>query len=397
MCNTKLGQFCAEHKDWQRLLSQEPYNLTIKFDGIFVMFNYNQLSSDFNNPIVREARGIIFAIGEWDAPVCHAFDKFGNYGEEYVPDIDWNTITVSEKIDGSIMKLWNFGGEWVVSTNGNIFANRAPIDDIRKDNFEQVFWEGVGKHFLGTRRGYGDAIDGWLNTLDKGYTYIFELVSPYNRVVIPYEETDVYFLGARHNISNNQWGCTEEDAKILGVEMFPRPKLYPLSTYDEIAQAASELPWNEEGYVCYDENFNRCKIKSPNYVMAHYSRNNNVITRKHLIDVYLKGEVKEFLTYASDYKEPMLQVIGLIEGFHETLRSTINFCKKHRNLWRKDYAEVIKGQPKLLQEFMFNQYARDMTPWEYTHNWDKYRWESTLEKYEKFLERTDINDLQALQ
>jgi hypothetical protein len=387
MCNTKLGQFCAEHKDWQQLLSQEPYNLMIKFDGIFVMFNYNQLSSDFNNPIVREARGIIFVVGEWDAPVCHAFDKFGNYGEEYVPDIDWNTVTVSEKIDGSIMKLWNFGGEWVVSTNGNIFSNRSPIDDVRKDNFEQVFWEGVEKHFPCSKTFLNPRLAGWLATLDPGYTYIFELVSPYNRVVIPYEETDVYFLGARHNISNNQWGCTEEDAKMLGVDMFPRPKLYPLFTYDEIAQAASELPWNEEGYVCYDEKFNRCKIKSPKYVMAHYSRNNNVITRKHLINICLRGEDEEFLIYAEDYRDALLDVKSLMKSYIDSIGGIGEFARGLRKLDRKRAADIINNFDKIARPIMFANYDRDISGEAWVENWDVHKWDRILDQYLKFKEK----------
>lgn len=385
--NTELGQFCAEHEDWQQLLSQDPYNLMIKFDGIFVMFNYNQLSSDFNNPIVREARGIIFVVGEWDAPVCHAFDKFGNYGEEYVPDIDWNTITVSEKIDGSIMKLWNFGGEWVVSTNGNIFANRSPIDDVRKNNFEQVFWEGVEKHFPCSKTFLNPRLAGWLATLDPGYTYIFELVSPYNRVVIPYEETDVYFLGARHNVSNNQWGCTEEDAKMLGVEMFPRPKLYPLFTYEEITQVASELPWNEEGYVCYDENFNRCKIKSPKYVMAHYSRNNNVITRKHLIETILRGEADEFLIYASDYKDNLMEVQSLMKSYIGAIDGIAVFSRGLRKLCRKDAAQIIENFDKIARPIMFANYERDVGGEDWVKNWDSYKWERVLNQYTKFKEK----------
>ena len=127
--NTKLGEFCATHPNWEELLVAEPYCLKIKRDYGFIIFNYNQLSSDFNNEIVREARGIIFAEGEWEYPVCHAFDKFGNWGESYVPELDWSTVKVSEKIDGSIMKLWNHNGRWRVSTNGNISARDASIGD----------------------------------------------------------------------------------------------------------------------------------------------------------------------------------------------------------------------------------------------------------------------------
>ena len=385
--NTKLGQFCAEHEDWQQLLSQDPYNLMIKFDGIFVMFNYNQLSSDFNNPIVREARGIIFAVGEWDAPVCHSFDKFGNYGEEYVPDIDWSTITVSEKIDGSIMRLWNFGGEWVVSTNGNIFANRSPIDDVRKNNFEQVFWEGVEKHFTCSKTFLNPRLAGWLATLDPGYTYIFELVSPYNRVVIPYEETDVYFLGARHNISNNEWGCTEEDAKMLGVEMFPRPKLFPMTTLDEIVRTATELPWDEEGYVCYDANFNRCKIKSPSYIIAHYARNNNVITRRHLIEVILRGEDDEFLIYAEDYKDILLEVKSLMKSYVDSIGGIGEFARGLRKLDRKRAARIISHFDKIARPIMFANYEQDVSGEDWVKNWDVHKWDRILDQYQKFKER----------
>ena len=106
MYNTKIGEFCATHNDWEELLNQEPYCIIIKRKDGFVIFNYRQLDSDFNNEIVRECRGIIFKEGVWEQPVCHAFDKFGNYGEPYVPEMDWSTVNVSEKIDGSIMKLW---------------------------------------------------------------------------------------------------------------------------------------------------------------------------------------------------------------------------------------------------------------------------------------------------
>ena len=396
--NTKFGQFCAEHEDWQQLLSQDPYNLMIKFDGIFVMFNYNQLSSDFNNPIVREARGIIFVVGEWEAPVCHAFDKFGNYGEEYVPDIDWNTITVSEKIDGSIMKLWFCNGKWRVSTNGNISAKDSPIDDVRRDNFEQVFWEGGNKHFPNSGRfttprlanwsaTLNPRLVGWLATLDPGYTYIFELVSPYNRVVIPYEETDVYFLGARHNISNNEWGCTEEDAKMLGVEMFPRPKLFPMTTLDEIVRTATELPWDEEGYVCYDANFNRCKIKSPSYIIAHYARNNNVITRRHLIEVILRGEDEEFLIYAEDYKDILLEVKSLMKSYVDSIGGIGEFARGLRKLDRKRAAGIISYFDKIARPIMFANYEQDVSGEDWVKNWDVHKWDRILDQYQKFKER----------
>lgn len=69
---------------------------------------------------------------------------------------------------------------------------------------------------------------------------------------------------------------------------------------------AYDLPWDKEGYVVCDKNFNRLKVKSPQYILAHYARNNNVITEERLMEVVLRGEIEEFSCYASEYL-PKLQ------------------------------------------------------------------------------------------
>ena len=46
--NTKLGEFCATHNNWEELLSAEPYSILVKRKDGFVIFNYRQLSSDFS-------------------------------------------------------------------------------------------------------------------------------------------------------------------------------------------------------------------------------------------------------------------------------------------------------------------------------------------------------------
>ena len=38
--------------------------------------------------------------------VCMPFYKFGNYGKSYVTPLNWNNSYVTEKLDGSLIKLW---------------------------------------------------------------------------------------------------------------------------------------------------------------------------------------------------------------------------------------------------------------------------------------------------
>jgi hypothetical protein len=62
------------------------------------------------------------------------------------------------------------------------------------------------------------------------------------------------------------------------------------------------MPWNEEGYVVVDKNFNRVKIKSPAYLMVHRMANNGNMSTRRAIDVYMAGECDEILAYFPEYK-----------------------------------------------------------------------------------------------
>lgn len=188
--------FMNLHDNWEEILTQPPYNIKVSRDNGYILLKYNQLSSDFTIPIVRECRGSIF----WQHEnrnymcVCRAFDKFGNYGESYVPDIDWEHVTVEEKVDVSLIKVWYHNSAWHVSTNGTINAYRCDVNDLDV-TFGSLFDEAL----------CCDDIDEFFATLDMYSTYMFELVSPKSRVTISYPETKLYYLGQRRMLY-----CMEE-------------------------------------------------------------------------------------------------------------------------------------------------------------------------------------------
>lgn len=116
--NSKICCFISENENWREILKQE-YGITVKEEYHYAIFNYG-INSDFSNPIVQEARGIIINIENLEV-ACFPFRKFGNYNESYADKIDWNTARVQEKIDGSIIKMWYGENEkWVFSTNAMI-------------------------------------------------------------------------------------------------------------------------------------------------------------------------------------------------------------------------------------------------------------------------------------
>lgn len=322
MFELAIKNFILTHENWEELLTSEPYNLKISRDEGYISFSYNQLGSDFNEQIVREARGIVFREADWTC-VAYAFSKFGNWGESYVKDFDFSSMVVTEKIDGSLIKVWHDNG-WHVSTNGTIDANKALINNAKFKTFRELFDVAAEKVGLDFSR------------LRKNHTYIFELVSPYSQVVIPYSEIDLFTIGAR-NMDTGKEISMERAAAETGVHS---PKIYLNKTFKQIKEMADNLPWSNEGYVCIDKNFNRCKIKSPAYVAAHYMRNNNVITEKRLLAVILGGEEEEFLLYCPDYAEELYRIKRLHECIKKDAVAAKEHCQKFESVGYERYKDI---------------------------------------------------------
>ena len=125
----EIQKFIESHDNWETLLAEPPYSLSIKKEDDFVMFNYDLINSDMTIPLVRECRGLILDKGNWRV-VCRGMDKFSNAHESDsdLDKIDWCNASIQEKVDGTLIFVWNYEGEWHVSTRSNIDANNAPLN-----------------------------------------------------------------------------------------------------------------------------------------------------------------------------------------------------------------------------------------------------------------------------
>jgi hypothetical protein len=121
--------------------------------------------------------------------------------------------------------------------------------------------------------------------------------------------------------------------------------------------------------------------------MAHFARNNNVITRKHLIDIILQGEMDEFLVYASDYKEQIEWVKMIMDDFTHLLDDTALLTRSLRKLSRAEAAEVIKHFDAIVKPVMFLNLDRHVSGREYVKEWDANKWDRVLEQFTKFIGR----------
>lgn len=269
--------------NWKESLAAK--GISVKESGNLAIFCYG-VACNFADPIVQEARGIIIDLKKKEV-VCWPFRKFGNYGESYVDDINWSTARVQEKVDGSIVKLWfdHERQEWRWSSNGMIDAGEARalsggcslLDLIKQaDNYSDIDYA----------------------ELNEYCTYIFELVSPMQQIVVKYPYTSLYHTGTRSNLTGEEIYCSI-DVK--------RPKEFPLHSLIECIEAAKALnagndEVKQEGFVVVDDNWHRIKVKSPDYIYAHHLVQNNVYTKKRLLPLVISDSevLRDMLKASSD-------------------------------------------------------------------------------------------------
>ena len=283
-----LCRFLAEHpQDWEARLTKD-YSIRIKKEGSYAIFNYG-FNCDYADPIVQEARGIILDVAALEV-VCWPFRKFGNHNESYADEIDWSSARVLEKVDGSIVKLWydHAAEKWQFSTNATIRAEEATVESFGGVRFGDL---------IRCAKNYGDIP---FDRLDRTCTYIFELVSPETQVVIKYEETALYHIGTRSNLTG---GESEVD---IGIQ---KPASYPLGSLAECLSAAAELNREirsrdpdevaREGFVVVDADWHRVKVKSPDYLMMHRLRQIETVSKRSYVEMLLgdRAQVDEICKY----------------------------------------------------------------------------------------------------
>lgn len=317
-----LQTFIRENENWRELISEKPYCIKVTEKEDLVCFKYSQIDSDFNEPLVRECRGIILEKDTWNV-VCYPFKKFFNYGESYADEIDWKSAKVTSKEDGSLIKVYFYNGEWRVGTNSTIDAEDAVLNSPYYRNFRELFDVAANNCKFDFDR------------LDPNYTYLMELCSRYNTIVVPYNEPKLFHIGTRNNIT-----CEEVEVDI-GIE---KPKQYMLSSLDDCIAMAATFDFTKEGFVVVDKNYHRVKVKSEDYVRVHRLANNGSITLERAIDLIRMNELEEFLVYCPQYTDFINDVRHRFNKFYSDIYFNVNMAliEKMNCETRKDFAAVAK-------------------------------------------------------
>ena len=321
------------------MLSSEPYCISISRDDIFgrqlVMFKYDQLNSDLGNEIVQECRGLVLDAVSLEV-VSFPFTKFFNYGEPLAVDVDWKSAYVTQKLDGSLIKVVNLDGNFLISTNGMIDAFKCNLPENYGrpfDTFGELFMEGL--------KFYGLTKEDFPRLFKPGITYMFELTSPWNQVVVNWAETKVWFLGQRDNSTFKETFFGDSEL----ADVFDTPKVYPITNVDECVEAAKELPDNEEGYVVVDKDFNRIKIKSPRYIQLHYMAGNQIWSPTRVMEIIRDNEISEYVAYFPKFKVAFDAIKEKYDAYVDELKEVKeaidNLMVVEWNITKKNFAKWV--------------------------------------------------------
>ena len=314
--------------------------VSVSWDGDLYIFNYGA-APDFSDPYVCEARGIIIDVVRQKV-VCRGFDKFFNFSEPYAASIDWESAKVQEKVDGSIIKLYWYDGEWRFSTNSVINAKNSHLSEInaniggRYKNFDEL---------IRAAENYGSIP---FEKLDKNATYIFELASPYNHVVIHYGKIILYHTGTRDNLTG------QERVEDIGVI---RPAEYSFHTLDDCIEAVKKLNRSDravekEGFVVVDQYFRRIKIKAPEYLFFHSKANNHVLTKERVIEMIESDDFDEKL-----FLEQFPEFSGVFSWYEAELMHFLEECEAHAMAGREAFQEGILSAKELYAKYQDDPYV----------------------------------------
>lgn len=280
MNNDSLIQYLKQN-GIQSLIDE--FKVNAKRHGTYnnlVLLKYDQIETP-RNEVTNQCRGCVINETTMEY-VARPYDRFFNYGEGHAANINWARAKCYNKLDGSLTNVYNYNGEWHVSTSGMPDAN-GPVN-LGSITFRELFWN------LWNQLGYRLP-----NNTDL--TYCFELMTPQNRVIVPVNQSRIVLHGVRCKQTGMEFD-PESIANDMGWEVV---ESFPLYTIDDIVAAAANInPMEQEGYVVVDNEFRRIKVKSPQYVaLAHIK---DSMSERRMVEIIRTNEASEFLAFFKEYQ-----------------------------------------------------------------------------------------------
>ena len=305
--------------------------------GQLYLFNYED-ESPRGHPIVDGCRGTVWQyLDNEDAEksskwICvrSAMDRFFNVNE-IVDGVDTSVLPgnliVQEKLDGSLALLyWNsVTSAWTVGTRNSFDCSEIPVRGNL--NMKQIFDLALTSDSVKTSVDAENATKSTskLNLPEelRKYTFLFELCSAYNQVVVYHSKPTLTLLSVRSNV----YPFPELDPKDFRQHFrgATTPEKFEFKDLDA-CRAYVEQRGGEsfEGLVLVQgtvEVPRRLKLKSKAFVTLAHSKGVNALPEEQILAALLKGsnELAELLTYYPIWTETANKIQKLLTSFRESI------------------------------------------------------------------------------
>jgi hypothetical protein len=295
-----------------------------RIEGSKFSLNYDMLEASNTDPIACECRGLVLAVldvyrseidptkvvGHTDV-MARTMDRFFNYGQDCAANVNFEAqgTRFYEKMDGTMCALYyDFQkNEWHVATRSIPEAN-LPIDGFGDMTFRGLFEKAI-------QETTGLPFDRWIEreNLHPEVTYIFELCTPANRVVVEHHNYEVYSIAIRHRHG------LEEDIEdfAYGLTLVPKCRTYELNSLTDMIEFVSGRdPSAYEGIVAVDKHWQRVKVKNPGYLALSRVKDSAMRSPRALVELCLLGKLDDALPLLPDHVTERAQKIEeALRGF----------------------------------------------------------------------------------
>jgi len=297
----------------------------------------------------------------------------------------FKSYNMQEKIDGTCCVLYYDNG-WKVHTLGTFEAEGRVVQNgivslQSNRTYAEVFWEtfdrAYGHHSL-------HRLDSTLYHFDEEKIYIFELIHPEARIVVPYEQADLRLIAVRDRRTFDELDVFHESAQIYhrsgGLLQFRLPAMLNGSyTYqlfhginlqqflDETKQMFAQLnpAYHKvfEGFVAITKVtegvYYRCKIKTFDYLQQHRIRTSTDV--KEIAELVVTGKIDDLVLTYEDYslvhklKDIYSDLMYNLDVKYQNIRNVINekVDPADAKEWRKQFALWIKDMSPAEKQWMF--------------------------------------------
>ena len=310
---------------------EKDFGIRCKFytdeNDLCVVLNYDQINSPKMDIIVQECRGLILSLKDLSV-ISKAFNRFFNYGEADTSSFNFEGSIIFDKIDGSLCPMYYhpYRKTWMMRTRGTAFGETFVGDT--KFTFYKLAMEACGLPDLTIFN---------KSSLDKNKTYIFELTSPENKVVTPYFDRRLHYLGSIDNRTNEEVDYNQGYKYIVGFGLRAfKVNFYNFTNLDEVIKIVHKMPPTQEGYVVLNKQFQRVKVKNPGYVALAHLHNNGAITNRRIIDIIANNETDEFLTYFPEQENRFNEIKKAKKNLFDSIEKVYEKIQNIEN--QKDFA-----------------------------------------------------------